>query len=124
MRHAHTRLLHIALSLSALPAVATTQGIPVSEYAARRRALMERIADGIALIHAATNGKLQSEPSFVQSASFFYFTGDFGSPSAILVVDGVAKQTRLFVPPAPTSFGSMWTASSLNPARNPPNAAH
>ncbi len=105
MRHAYTRLLHIALSLSALPALATTQDISVSEYSARRRALMERVPDGIALIHAATSGKLQSEPSFVQAATFFYFTGDFGSPSAILAIDGVAKQTHLFVPPAPTAFG-------------------
>lgn len=75
------------------------------EFAARRRALMERIPDGIALMHAASNGKQQGEPSFVQAATFFYFTGDFGSPAAILAIDGVAKQSHLFVPPPPTAFG-------------------
>ncbi|HEY7566561.1 MAG TPA: aminopeptidase P N-terminal domain-containing protein [Gemmatimonadaceae bacterium] len=97
--------LRIAIALSTLPALATPQDIPTSEYAARRRALMERIPDGIALIHAATNGKTLLEPSFVQAATFFYFTGDFGSPSAILAIDGAAKQTHLFVPPALTAFG-------------------
>jgi Xaa-Pro aminopeptidase len=97
--------LGIAIALSALPALAAPQDIPTSEYAARRRALTERIPDGIALIHAATNGKTLLEPSFVQAATFFYFTGDFGSPSAILAIDGAAKQTHLFVPPAPTAFG-------------------
>lgn len=104
MHRAQTRR-RLAIVLSALPTLARSQDVPTSEYAARRRALMQRVPDGIAVIHAATGGKLQSEPSFVQAATFFYFTGDFGSPSAILAIDGVAKQAHLFVPPAPTAFG-------------------
>jgi len=98
--------LRITIGLSAFffPALVTSQDITASEYAARRRALMERMPDGIGLIHAAS-GKLQSEPSFVQAATFFYFTGDFASPSAILALDGAAKQAHLFVPPAPNAFG-------------------
>ncbi|MGH7693583.1 MAG: aminopeptidase P N-terminal domain-containing protein [Gemmatimonadaceae bacterium] len=103
MHRAQTRL-RIAIILSAFPALATSQDIAINEYAARRRALMERVPDGIGLIHAAS-GKRQSEPSFVQAATFFYFTGDFGNPAAILAIDGVAKQAHLFVPPPPTTFG-------------------
>lgn len=95
----------MSLSFCAMPALAAAQEVQTSEYAARRRALMDRVPDGIALIHAATNGKSLSEPSFLQAATYFYFTGDSSGPSSILAIDGPAKQAHLFVPPAPTAFG-------------------
>ena len=54
------------------------------------------------------------QPGWVQDPSFFYFTGFKNLPSAILVLDGVLREARLFVPPAPLSFG--FPVKSLVPA--------
>src|SRR3954471_23922850 len=68
LRRSSVLLLVAPLSLAA-------QGIPRGEYADRRWALMERLPDGITLLHATPREKPESEPGFIQSASFFYFTG-------------------------------------------------
>lgn len=107
MRHTHTSplaALRSALVLSVVPSLAWPQEISSSDYTARRRALMARVPDGIALIRAATGEKHESQPSFVQASSYFYFTGDLVDPSAILAIDGAASAARLFVPPPPVAF--------------------
>ena len=89
----------------AAPIQLAAQRIPTSEYAERRRALMERLPDGITLLHAEPRDKPQSEPSFIQNASFFYLTGLSGVPNAILALDAPRHEARLFVPPSPRAFG-------------------
>jgi Xaa-Pro aminopeptidase len=87
------------------PLSLAAQDIPRGEYADRRRALMERLPDGITLLHASPREKPESEPGFIQSASFFYLTGLGGVPNAVLAVDAPRREARLFVPPAPRAFG-------------------
>ncbi|HEX2569443.1 MAG TPA: Xaa-Pro peptidase family protein [Polyangia bacterium] len=84
------------------PAPAPPAGSP---YALRRQRLLERFADGIVLLHARSTPKAEDQPSFVQDATFFYFTGLGHQAGAILALDGPRKEARLFVPPPPEAFG-------------------
>lgn len=92
-----------AVLAGALPAAA--QEVASSEYERRRARLMDALPDGITLIHARSGPKEEDQPSFIQDASFYYFTGLENHPGAVLAVDGPRRASLLFVPPPPSSFG-------------------
>jgi Xaa-Pro aminopeptidase len=73
-----------------------TDALPAEEFAARRARVMEKIGDGVIVLQGAAEraGYLK----FRQSNQFFYLTG-VEAPRAILVVDGRAKTSTLFLPP-------------------------
>lgn len=79
--------------------------ITPKEYAARRDRILKALSDGILLLHARSAEKTMEQWGFIQDPSFLYFTGLSDLPGAILALDGPRKEARLFVPPAPTSFG-------------------
>ena len=90
-----------ALLLLALPAgvradkqLFTTAFTP-AEFAARRAKVMAAIGDGVAVISGATETSTYTK--FRQGAQFFYLSG-VEVPRAILVIDGRAKQSTLFLP--------------------------
>ncbi len=60
------------------------------------------------------------QPGWVQDPSFYYFSGFKNMPGAILVLDGQLREARLFVPPAPLSFGL--PVKGLIPARGEASA--
>jgi Xaa-Pro aminopeptidase len=64
-----------------------------SEYANRRKKLMEKIPDGVAIILGAQLRVTYNE--HYQNNDFMYFTG-VEIPSAILIIDGVKKESSLF----------------------------
>ena len=64
-----------------------------SEYAARRAKFMERIPDGVAIILGAQ--PLTSYHYYYQNNDFFYLCG-VEIPNAVLVIDGIEKETSLF----------------------------
>ncbi len=64
-----------------------------SEYAARRAKFMEQIPDGVAVILGATTPA--SDRQFFQGSDFFYFTG-VEIPNAVLIMDGMRKESTLF----------------------------
>jgi len=64
-----------------------------SEYAARRIKFMENIPDGAAIILGATTPV--SDRQFYQNNDFYYFSG-VDIPNAVLVIDGVHKESILF----------------------------
>lgn len=68
--------------------------VDATEYAARRQRLMDEIPDGVAIIPGATSSI--SGDQFYQSNDFFYFTG-VEAPDAWLVVDGVNRESTLFL---------------------------
>ena len=103
-------LLVFGLASSAAP-----QQIPQAEYVQRRARLLERFPDGIVLVHARPSPASLGEHHFKQDATFFYFTGLGNQPAAILALDGPRKESLLFVPPAPTAFGSRVEGVSLEP---------
>ena len=106
----------VALALSLLaPAPAVSLQIEQAEYAGRRERILEELSDGILLLHARSSEKAMEQPSFVQDASFFYFTGLANQPGAVLALDGPAKRALLFVPPPPESFGFSVEDVSLPP---------
>lgn len=73
-----------------------TDSLPKEEFAQRRAALIAKIGDGVAIIQGAaeTGNALR----FRQNNQFYYLTG-VEVPRAMLLVDGRAKRSTLFLPP-------------------------
>lgn len=113
MRMLRFRLL--LLCLVAASELSSAQGVPTSEYAARRERLLRAFPDGIVLLHARSSPASLEEHRFKQDTTFFYFTGLSDQPAAILALDGARKETILFVPEAPTAFGAKVDGVSLPP---------
>ncbi|MFC2097612.1 aminopeptidase P N-terminal domain-containing protein [Bacteroidota bacterium] len=64
-----------------------------SEYASRRRKLMEKIHDGIAIIRGAQQSGSYME--YYQNNDFIYLTG-VELPNAVLIIDGKKKESTIF----------------------------
>jgi Xaa-Pro aminopeptidase len=80
--------------------------IDSTEYQARRRAAMEKIPDGIILLHSVSGLKRWDESGFHQDASFYAFTGLANALDAILVLDGAERQSWLFLMPRSRAFSA------------------
>ena len=80
--------------------------IDATEYQTRRKAALEKVPDGIIVLRAFSGLKHWDESGFHQDASFYYFTGLANLHGAILALDGVQKESWLFVSPRLGSFGS------------------
>lgn len=74
-----------------------TNVFPPEEFAARRAQVMAQIGDGVAVVQGAT--ERPAESPFRQNNQFFYLTG-VEVPRAILVIDGKAKRSTLYLPDA------------------------
>jgi Xaa-Pro aminopeptidase len=70
--------------------------LPKEEFAARRARVLQQIGDGVAVMQGATESS--SYAKFRQSNQFYYLTG-VATPRAILVLDGRAKSSTLYLPP-------------------------
>ena len=89
-------LLAVAfIDLSAQPPLFST-AVPKEEFAARRAKVMQKIGDGVAVLQGAT--ETSAYEKFRQSNQFYYLTG-VPTPRAILVLDGRAKTSMLFLLP-------------------------
>jgi Xaa-Pro aminopeptidase len=91
-------------TLSAQPPLSRVDGpplfptsLPKEEFAARRAKVLERIGDGVVVMQGAA--ETSSYEKFRQSNQFYYLTG-VETPRAILVMDGRAKSTTLYLNPA------------------------
>ena len=73
-----------------------TDALPKEEFAARRARVLQQIGDGVAVIQGAT--ETAAYEAFRQSNQFFYLTG-VEVPRAILVLDGRAKSSVLYLMP-------------------------
>jgi Xaa-Pro aminopeptidase len=73
-----------------------TDAFPAEEFAARRAKVIERIGDGVAIVQGAA--ERAGYQKFRQNNQFFYLTG-VEVPRAIVVIDGRAKTTALYLPP-------------------------
>lgn len=71
-----------------------TDIFPPEEFAARRAKVMAQIGDGVAILQGAT--ERPGEQPLRQSNQFFYLTGVI-EPRAILVIDGKAKRSTLYL---------------------------
>ncbi len=77
-----------------VPFVLAGSLIDNAEYAARRDRLMDEIPDGAVIVPGATSPI--ADYQFFQSNDFLYFTG-VEAPNAWLVVDGVNRESTLFL---------------------------
>jgi len=82
----------VLATVSAAPTVAPLD-FDKSEYAARRQKLMAQIPDGLAIIQGSLAGPLNNE--FIQNNDFIYLCG-VKLPRAVLLVDGIHKESILF----------------------------
>jgi Xaa-Pro aminopeptidase len=73
-----------------------TDAFPKEEFAARRARVMQRIGTGVAVVQGAA--ETPSYEKFRQSNQFFYLTG-VEVPRAILLLDGRAKTSTLYISP-------------------------
>lgn len=76
-----------------IAAAPAARSVETAEYAARRSRLMAGIGDGVAIFLGATTPA--SDVAFRQGHDFFYLTG-VEIPDAVLVVDGLRKESVLF----------------------------
>jgi Xaa-Pro aminopeptidase len=86
----------VALAIAALSAEPPlfTDAFPPEEFAARRARVMDRIGDGVAILQGAA--EYPAYVKFRQNNQFFYLTG-VEVPRAIVVIDGRARRTTLFL---------------------------
>jgi Xaa-Pro aminopeptidase len=86
--------LLIALSASLIAQPVFTDIFPPEEFAARRAKVMAQIGDGVAILQGAT--ERPGEQPLRQNNQFFYLTGVI-EPRAILLIDGKAKRSTLYL---------------------------
>src|SRR6266567_3824508 len=82
--------------LMAQPVFTGPDVFPPDEFAARRARVMEKIGDGVAIIQGTT--ERPGEQPLRQANQFFYISGVV-EPRAILLIDGKARRSTLFLNP-------------------------
>lgn len=97
MRIAPLASLIVALLAWSPASAQVHMGIDRAEFQARRQAVMAAAPDGILLLHSMSAPKDWNDAGFRQDSFFYYFTGLENLHDAVLAVDGVSKQTWLFV---------------------------
>ena len=88
-------LLGLASAAGAQPPL-FTDALPKEEFAARRARVMQEIGDAVVVVQGGT--ETSSYEKFRQSNQFFYLSG-IEVPRAILVIDGKAKSSTLYIAP-------------------------
>jgi Xaa-Pro aminopeptidase len=86
----------LAAVLPAQPVFTGPEVFPSEEFAARRARVMARIGDAVAIIQGTT--ERPGEQPLRQANQFFYITGVV-EPRAILLIDGKARSSTLFLNP-------------------------
>ncbi|MBX7186030.1 MAG: Xaa-Pro peptidase family protein [Vicinamibacteria bacterium] len=90
----------LVLLMASSPAAAQqgfTDAFPPEEFAARRERVIAQIGDAVAILPGTTERR--GESPLRQSNQFFYLTG-VTEPRALLIIDGKARRTTLFLSPA------------------------
>lgn len=83
----------VCVAVSLIAAAPAARALDTAEYATRRSRLMGDIGNGVAIFLGATTPA--SDVAFRQGHDFFYMTG-VEIPDAVLVVDGLRKESVLF----------------------------
>jgi Xaa-Pro aminopeptidase len=86
--------LLVALSASLFAQPVFTDVFPPEEFAARRARVIAQIGEGVAIVQGAT--ERPGEQPLRQNNQFFYLMGVV-EPRAILVIDGKAKRSTLYL---------------------------
>ncbi|MFN8058567.1 MAG: aminopeptidase P N-terminal domain-containing protein [Vicinamibacterales bacterium] len=75
------------------------QTIPSATYAARRAAALGRLGSQLLIVPSLGSFKQDDQALFLQTANFLYLTGERELVGAVLVLDGRARTSTLFLPP-------------------------
>lgn len=86
----------VGLAVLSAQAPLFTTAFPAEEFAVRRARVMQKVGDGVAILQGAA--EYPAYVKFRQNNQFYYLTG-VEVPRAIVVIDGRAKKTTLFVQP-------------------------
>jgi Xaa-Pro aminopeptidase len=89
----------IGIALGIMLAASATAQIPTSAYPARRAAALARLGADVLIVPARASFQADDQMGFVQAADFQYLTGLDESIGAVLVLDGGASASHLFVSP-------------------------
>jgi len=89
-------LLAMASPVTAQNPTATTDA---ARYAARRERAYARLGNDVLVVRSRWTTSDYTEPAFEQDPTFYYFTGADHLLGALLVLDGKARRTELFLPP-------------------------
>jgi Xaa-Pro aminopeptidase len=100
------------VGLRALAQPVFTDVFPPDEYAARRARVMQKISDGVAILQGTT--ERPGEQPLRQSNQFFYVSGVV-EPRAILIIDGRAHRSTLFLNARNTMRENMMFGPGLYP---------
>src|SRR5688572_26932477 len=95
MRRAVLACVLIAGTIAGAQSPFFTTVFPPAEFAARRARVLADIGDAVAVLQGAT--ERPAEAPFRQNSQFFYLSG-VEVPRAILVLDGRAKTSTLYLP--------------------------
>jgi Xaa-Pro aminopeptidase len=93
------RWICIAILSVAFAATTANAQIPASAYPARRAAALSAIAGDLLVVPARASFLADDQLGFVQAADFQYLTGLDELVGAVLVLDGSASTSTLFVQP-------------------------
>ena len=88
----------------AAPGHAQQADLLQTEYRARRERAFEGVSDGILILGSRHSYKEWDQSAFQQEPNFFYLTGLGNLRRSVLVLDGVARKSLLFVAPAAEPF--------------------
>ena len=94
-----SRRLVSSLLVALLTAAALRAQIPASAYPARRGSALARIGGDLLIAPSRASFQADDQLGFQQAADFQYLTGLDELIGAVLVIDGSAKASTLFVPP-------------------------
>lgn len=92
-----TRVFSLVFAMFAASGAFAHMGIDLSEFQARRQAVMNAAPDGIVLLHSFSAPKDWNDSGFRQDSNFYYLTGLENLHYAILAIDGASRETWLFV---------------------------
>jgi len=97
------RLTHWAGPIAVLLTLGTSgpeaQTFSPATYAARRNAILERLGPQLMIVPSQAAFKADDQALFLQAANFQYLVGESPLVGAVLVLDGQARSSALFLAP-------------------------
>jgi len=113
-------LIVLTAPYAAQPVFTGADIFPPEEFATRRARVMERIGDAVAILQGTT--ERPGEQPLRQNNQFFYLTGVV-EPRAIVVVDGRARRTTVFLQPMSERREGRMFGPGLHPGDDAAKAA-
>ena len=99
LRELPRRWLTAALFSGAALQPVEAQPISNDAYRTRRSAVIDRLESKLLIVPSQSGFKYDDQATFLQAANFQYLTGESELVGAVLIVDGKARTSTLFLPP-------------------------